>query len=180
MIKHQILLVDNDVQYAEVVAEILERSSYDVLTALSPAQARDVAAREPISLAIIGIRLIDDEDINDTSGIALAEEFKSKFPMIMLTSYASYEMMHSTLGLRNDGKSVAVDFIQKSEGSERLLESIEKNLFKQEEKIPGSEEEVIAFAFFDDKIKLVSLTPDGEYRFLGEAQNFHKILYITT
>ena len=86
--------------------------------------------------------------------------------MIMLTSYASYEMMHSTLGLRNDAKSVAVDFIQKSEGSERLLESIEKNLFKQEEKIPGSEEEVIAFAFFDDKIKLVSLTPDGEYRFL--------------
>lgn len=41
-------------------------------------------------------------------------------------------------------------------------------------------EEVIALAFFGDKMRVVSLTPDGSYRFLDEAQNLGNILYVTS
>lgn len=42
------------------------------------------------------------------------------------------------------------------------------------------EEEVIAVAFFGDKMKVVSFTPDGSYRFLDEVQNLRNILYVTS
>lgn len=42
------------------------------------------------------------------------------------------------------------------------------------------EEEIIAVALFDDKMRVVSLLPDGSYRFLDEVQNLHNILYVTS
>jgi cold shock CspA family protein len=39
-------------------------------------------------------------------------------------------------------------------------------------------EEVIGFALFGDKWRVVSLAPDGNYRFLDEAQNRHNYLYV--
>ncbi len=42
------------------------------------------------------------------------------------------------------------------------------------------EQEQIAIAFFGDKIKLVSLTPEGTYRFLDESDNLHSILYVVS
>jgi cold shock CspA family protein len=53
----------------------------------------------------------------------------------------------------------------------------------EEETLPNqkiSEEEFVALALFGDKIKMVSLTPDGSYRVLDEAQNLHNILYVTS
>ncbi len=42
------------------------------------------------------------------------------------------------------------------------------------------EHEFVAFTLFGDKIKLVSLSPDGNYKFLDDEQNLHSILYITS
>lgn len=53
-----------------------------------------------------------------------------------------------------------------------------------EEELPSDEEsleeEVIAVALFGDKMRVVSLLPDGSYRFLDAVQNQHKILYVTS
>src|SRR5207253_212814 len=42
------------------------------------------------------------------------------------------------------------------------------------------DEEFVAFALIGDKIRMVSLTPDGSYRILDQAQNLHDILYVTS
>lgn len=42
------------------------------------------------------------------------------------------------------------------------------------------EEEVIAVALFGDRMRVVSLTPDGSYKFLDEVQNLRNILYVTS
>jgi len=42
------------------------------------------------------------------------------------------------------------------------------------------EEEVIAVALFGDRMRVVSLTPDGSYNFLDEVQNLRNILYVTS
>ena len=41
-----------------------------------------------------------------------------------------------------------------------------------------SEDDQLALALIDDKIRLVSISPDGEYRFIDAAQNLHNILYV--
>ena len=41
---------------------------------------------------------------------------------------------------------------------------------------PMAEPEFVALTLFGNQLKLVSITPDGEYRFLDEAQNLHNIL----
>ena len=52
------------------------------------------------------------------------------------------------------------------------------------EELPSDEEspkeEIIAVAFFGDKMRVVSFAPDGSYRFLDEVQNLRNILYVTS
>src|ERR1044071_9107417 len=43
-----------------------------------------------------------------------------------------------------------------------------------------NDQEFIALGLFDGKIKIVSLSPDGTYRFVDDGQNLHNILYITS
>ena len=45
---------------------------------------------------------------------------------------------------------------------------------------PVVEEELIALGLFGNKIKLVSLTKDGTYRFLDDFENIHNILYVAS
>lgn len=56
------------------------------------------------------------------------------------------------------------------------LEALVKNL--EVENL--SEPEFVAFALFGDKIKVVSLTPDGSYRFLDDTQNLYNIFYVSS
>lgn len=48
--------------------------------------------------------------------------------------------------------------------------------FQSEQALGG--EEQLALALINDKIRLVSISPDGEYRFIDGAQRFHNILYV--
>ena len=180
MMRHTILLVENDAKYAALVTQFLKSNNLDVITVSNPAEARNLINVQPISLAIMGIRLMNDGDVNDISGLSLAEESKSKFPIIVLSSYSSMAMVRRVLDRRETGEPVAVDFVHKSEDLEKLLESIKRILSEQQQKRKPAEEGVVAFAVFDKKIRLVSITADGEYGFLDEAQNVHKILYLTT
>jgi cold shock CspA family protein len=45
---------------------------------------------------------------------------------------------------------------------------------------PVVEEELIAFGLFGNKIKLVSLTKDGTYRFLDDFEKLHNIVYVAS
>lgn len=49
---------------------------------------------------------------------------------------------------------------------------------KKSQELP--EQEFVAFALIGNKIKLASLSPDGNYKFLDSEQNIHIILYITS
>lgn len=181
--KHKILVVDNRPDLAHSLAHFLEAEGYNVIVALTPTEARKIPPRESIDLAIMGIRLEDDTDPNDRSGLTLAEEINPQIPKIILTGAPSPDLVREALRRRLDGRPLAVDFLSKAEGPKNLLAAVRKALPYREEAEETPEEtpaEVIAFALFGDKIKLVSLAADGEYNFLDDAQNIHKILYITT
>jgi len=83
----RILLVDDNVEFAENLVEILGDSGYRVVSARSCAQARDVA-REGLELALVDLKLPDGE------GTALAREIKEVNPeseIILLTGFATLE-----------------------------------------------------------------------------------------
>jgi CheY-like chemotaxis protein len=181
MKKHRILLADNDPALTDVYARILRTNGYEVRTALSPAEARGIAVRETIDLAIMGLRLEDDSDPNDRSGLTLAEEIQPKIPTILFSNYTDHEMVRRAHELKFD----IVPKLDKSEGAERLLETLRETLShlekeREDEDGKPKEDEAIGFAFFDGMIRVVSLTTDGEYTFLDEAENLHKILYVTS
>lgn len=46
------------------------------------------------------------------------------------------------------------------------------------EQDPMAETELLALAVFGNQLKLVSINPDGEYEFLDEAHNLHKLLWV--
>jgi DNA-binding response OmpR family regulator len=123
-----ILLVDNDVDFLAICSEYLESSGYAVLTASSPAEARTIIENCTVHLAILDLRLTDDADEWDKSGLTLARGINRSIPKIILTKFAAYQDVREALRLDNAALPPAVDFLNKSEGLEKLAEAVEQAL----------------------------------------------------
>ena len=70
-----------------------------------------------VDLAILDIRLRDDDDEKDTSGLKVAREAKSLIPKIVLTGYPTPELAREALTAVY-GEPLAVGFVGKAEGPE--------------------------------------------------------------
>jgi DNA-binding response OmpR family regulator len=121
-----ILLADNNLDYLDSRAEMLEESGYTVIKASSPEEARKVLEENYVHLALLDIRLRNDKDDKDLSGIQLARDTTTQLvPKIMITSYPSYDYVRAALGPSTDGQPPAVDFIYKEEGFDSMVKTIE-------------------------------------------------------
>ena len=123
----QILFADNRPEFLDTRSESLEKAGYKVLKARSPEEARRLLSESRVHLAIIDIRLTNDHDERDISGLTLArlEAFRH-VPKIMLTAYPTYEDVRQALGHALDELPAAVDFVAKPEGTKALIKAIEK------------------------------------------------------
>jgi len=126
-----ILIADNDIDFLETRAEYLEEEGYQVLSASSLEEARQLLAEARIHLAILDIRMVDDDDEKDTSGLTLAKDptYRS-VPKIILTDYPTYEAVREALGLAIDGLPPAVGFLDKKEGPDTMLQTVDQVLEK--------------------------------------------------
>lgn len=125
MSRKVILFVDNDVSFLKARKELLEKEGYQVIPATTPTEAREIFEHKPVDLAILDIRLIDDGNKDDISGLELAKEVDRSIPKIILTGFPTWEAVKEALGSNLDGVSLAVDFIAKEEGYKALLRTIE-------------------------------------------------------
>lgn len=122
-----ILFVDNTANYLDVHARLLEEAGYRVYRAYSLAQAEEKLAIQHVHLIILDIRLEDDDDVEDISGLLLArQELYRPIPKIILTAYPSIEMAREALGPRLDSLPPAVNFILKDEGIDAILKAVER------------------------------------------------------
>jgi len=127
-----ILFADNNLRFANVRREFLEEKGYKIITVTSPAEAKKMIDHQQLDLAIIDIRLIDDDDENDHSGIILAKESNPNVPKIILTGFPTWELVKEALGTQVDGLPFAVEFISKKEGPEALLSAVEWHLLNSD------------------------------------------------
>ncbi|RME51176.1 MAG: response regulator, partial [Caldilineae bacterium] len=120
-----ILFADNEPDFLDTRAEFLEKEGYTVIKAYTLEQARRFLGEKHLHLAILDIRLVDDDDEKDISGITLAKDpaFRS-IPKIILTNFPSYQTVRDVLGVAVDGMPSAVEYLFKGEGAEAMLEAV--------------------------------------------------------
>ena len=120
-----VLFMDNKAEFLEVHSRLLEQAGYQVLRASTLEEAEWVLAEKRVHLAIFDIRMLDEDDEHDISGLVLAQkEAYRPLPKIILTGYPSYEYVRDALGLPADGLPPAVNFLGKDEGPKALIEAV--------------------------------------------------------
>jgi len=122
-----ILLADNDPDYLKSMEDILEASAYQIVPASNASQARQILDSKAIDLAIIDIRLVDDNDSRDISGLALAEYADPKIPKIILSEYPTLDVVREAQ-LANIGLPPSTDFLSKAEDIKDLPGTIKTHL----------------------------------------------------
>lgn len=83
----QILVVDNHHGYLHAVAETLREEGYTVFTAENEQQAEAILERNNINLAVIDLRLADNNSEADESGLALADRMDPHIAKFIYTAY---------------------------------------------------------------------------------------------
>lgn len=126
MVNGRILLADNEPMFRTARARFLRTRHYHVLEAGSVTEAERILSDEWVHLAILDIRLEDDRDAKDISGLILAQKADyHSLPKIMLTGHPSYEAARQALGPVVDGLPPAVAFLAKAEGIEAMLKAVQ-------------------------------------------------------
>jgi DNA-binding response OmpR family regulator len=118
-----ILLADNNPDFVTLVTEFLESRGYRVIPAGSADEARQLLLTRRVHLALLDLRLTDNEDENDRSGLTLAKEVALAIPKLIMTQWPTYSAVREAL--RNETPlPAAVDFLFKEEGLKRLGEAV--------------------------------------------------------
>lgn len=117
-----ILVADNEQSFRNLWAELLSQEGYQVRTAGNPTDAQRMLEQGGIDLAVLDLRLSDDDEEQDVSGLKVAEVAPS-IPKIILTAYSNVEVVRKTFE-----KHLAVDFVSKIEGVDKVLTTIKRSL----------------------------------------------------
>jgi len=127
MSKARILIVDNRRDHIAFRREELEREGYEVREAYGPEGAWKELETGLIHLAIVDIRLIDDDDEHDWSGLDWVEDVHDQypeFPCVMLTGYPSFEAVQRARTPDDKGLPPADHFVSKHEELEELVKAV--------------------------------------------------------
>ncbi len=126
----QILLADNNLATLQLTQQFLTHEGYRVLVASTPLEAWRISNEQDVDIILLDVRLENDADENDLSGIRLAESLNGKMatPIIIITSFESVKTVRQSLRRSYGLPPPAVDFVSKQEGFEALLLAIQKAL----------------------------------------------------
>lgn len=126
-----ILLADNKPEYLDSMAEILETEGFEILRAETPTSARQLLESAIIHLALIDLRLSDDGDMYDESGLELARSVARPVPKLILTGHPTYQA--AVAAMKPDDihdLPPAVDFVYKGDGYAAILTAVHEALRK--------------------------------------------------
>ncbi len=126
-----ILFADNAPAFLATQAELLVAAGYQVLPATTLAEARRLLETGRVHLAILDIRMVDDDDERDVSGLDLARDPAYRaIPKIILTGFATTDKVRDSLKPTLAGSPPAVNFLGKDEGSEVMIQAVKEALEK--------------------------------------------------
>ena len=118
--KKTILFADNDDGIREKWGEFLIGAGYTVLLAASQQEAKVALEHNKVNLAVIDVRLENDDDEKDFSGLELAAVKKFRhIPKIIFTGFKlSYNDQRKVWKVVGDEPPAVVAFVGKEQGPE--------------------------------------------------------------
>jgi DNA-binding NtrC family response regulator len=120
--KSTIVLADNDPTYLKLAAELLKNRDYKVITAESDTKLVQILGSKEPDLAILDVRLKDDRDENDVSGIVLARTLAPKVPKLLLTRRPSVEVYRRAFA---PGSFSQIGLVDKRDKPDALLAAVD-------------------------------------------------------
>jgi len=129
-LKKTILLLENDEDVLEATRDLLVSKGYTVFASNNKDDALKKLENERIYLAVIDVRLRDDSDPEDVSGLDFADSLNPEIAKIILTSYLTPDVSRRALTKYMEKIVPAEDAVSKQDGSKALIEAIER-LFKK-------------------------------------------------
>lgn len=144
---YRILYADNDIDSLKLIRKFLEKNGYVVDIATNPEEARARLTGYHYDLAIIDMRLTDDSETTDKSGLKLAREVSPSIPKLIYTKFPNISDARESMMLDLSNQSPAVGYVDKAEGLEGLRDAIEKVI----RSYVGANEKVV-FNFYPDKL----------------------------
>ena len=120
MRSRRVLIVDNDPHFRSSVEVLLDARGYTVFATGTHLEARHIAQRERVHVAVLDIRMESDPDHDDMSGLTLARKLDPSVIKIMLTAYPSLAAIRRS----SFGDVPAANFVFKDEGPEALLNAM--------------------------------------------------------
>jgi CheY-like chemotaxis protein len=127
MVQPRVLLADNSEVFLGFIGEFLQEAGFEIAYASNPDRARQILEQEAIALAFFDYRMVDDDE-SDSSGLKLAIELMGNysFPIVILTQFGELKYATEALKTRESGRSAAVEFVVKSEGWEKVVETAKR------------------------------------------------------
>ena len=117
MYKGPVLVVDDLPDVRTTLSGLLSDEGYEVRSASSRVEALQMLDAERFHVAVLDVRL-DEADEDNQDGILLMHEIREKDPnvaIIILTGYATVNMVREALQPDREGASPAFGFLEKSE-----------------------------------------------------------------
>lgn len=125
----RIIIIDNDIDFLNTRSEIVKNYFEDIrlYSARSITEAIHILEREYIHFAIVDLRLANEDDPQDASGLNFAHDRKyCSIPKIILTAYPSYQAARDALEPAPDGSlPPAVAFLSKTESIYKFIQTIQ-------------------------------------------------------
>jgi DNA-binding response OmpR family regulator len=120
----RLLLVDNNARYRQALAQLLDVEGYGVTEAESVEQGKAKLQAGRFDLALLDLRLDNDENDLDLSGLDVARAAGAVgVPCIVVTAFPS--VVTARLALRARGaEALADDFVCKGDGPQAVLDSV--------------------------------------------------------
>lgn len=138
--KSRLLLADNSPDYRRSLGSLLELEDYQVEQAASVEEAKEKLEAVSLDLALVDLRLTDDRDDRDISGLEIAKKAAVEgIPCIIISAFPSVEATRRALRSRG-AEPLAVDFVPKASGPQAVLDAIRVVLSRRGEeleKAPG-------------------------------------------
>jgi two-component system KDP operon response regulator KdpE len=129
----RVLLVDNSADYRHSLLSLLALKRYEVEEAGSVNEAKEKLLTQDLDLALVDLRLTDDEDDYDFSGLEVNELAGERgIPCIVITAFPTVEATRWALQSR-EKDPLALDLIPKSDSPQSILDTIRLVLHRHQE-----------------------------------------------
>ncbi|MCB0192466.1 MAG: response regulator [Anaerolineae bacterium] len=123
-----ILIVDNEFNVRDDLKDFLMIDGFQVFAAGSADEALEILKHNRIYLAIIDVRLKDDNDPHDMSGLDFAAQLAPEVAKIILTGFRTEDLIRQAMNGYKNQITPAYDVLAKQEGPEKLLDTV-KDVF---------------------------------------------------